>query len=784
MTELLLVASLWLNRLEPVYRISEDIAPFLRTAAWQAYTSLPETGTISLQNNDRLENLSAPLHAIHRFVLDVPPNTARLEVRLRGGSGDADLYVRAHDKPDLRAFDHRPFVSGNHETVRIDKPAPGLWHLMLHAFRPFEGVTLSVICHPGERDPTGDSVLSTPDLELSLYYELSGMMTPDGETWSRELRNQVLRDEGRQAFTNGEYDRAIRFWTKWREQDPANPDPVYLIGDTYLRMGEPARAVDYYQQSLEIQPGQITLMIRLARLIDQHLDNPKEARNLLNRYSRLFPYHPNVALAQAEWLLRRRRFDEADRIVKAVIEAVPDHLQARTLLHGLLRDTTERFENLQAMLAVGESPGMHWTLAQAMQDHQLMTRPESWILLDFVDRMRIESPSRSQRELFASLMPRNKPASENFRLGRMSRSWVSSREQQWNEEGHLILSADPQQTEAYLRLDRSEAMQNGFVEATIEATRGFFWLYARRGEGNMIRFGFDESGMMYQQIWINGNLQSNQMRLWSRPEGPTTLRLEIRADGAFSLIDGRPAFSSPLTIPRDMGLGWWGIAPWSPDFGRAAVTIRSVAGGPLPALIGLMAPPRPAIGFPSGSRHAAKTRHTSYHRLPRTEPELEQLQAEIQTLSMLAPGGYRVDWTGTPYRENQNEDIELRLLARFYRVRLMPQLHYPTLERVPWSELTELARRDRLDGFTLLLPKMPDPAALGMLKKQVFQTGLDFVLIVREPDPGHVLIQEVKAGVGILPGPRRPVRLPVIRFDNPDDPPVPPQAADSAILLL
>jgi hypothetical protein len=113
-----------------------------------------------------------------------------------------------------------------------------------------------------------------------------------------------------------------------------------------------------------------------------------------------------------------------------------------------------------------------------------------------------EAPTLELRNLFANLLPREGISRENFRVGRMSTNWISSREETWDEDGNLILSADPTQTEAFLRLVRSDAMHNGFVEAEVDDSRGYFWVYARRGQGNMIRFGFDESGQLFLQVWM------------------------------------------------------------------------------------------------------------------------------------------------------------------------------------------------------------------------------------------------------------------------------------------
>lgn len=737
MIELLLHFALIHHRLEPPLRAAAVLRDVVASAPAPELAGSLVSGYLACGSH--LTGLADDAGGVRHYLVEVEDQTRRLEIQLQGGQGDADLYVRFGEAPGFTDFDHRPFVAGNDETLWIDNPSPGPWHLLVHAHRAYEGVSLSIRCHLCEENDQPAAELEASDLELLLYFELSGLDT-DPESMSPELRNYLLREEGRRAFIQGDYERAVRLWTQWSELDPDNPEPVSLIGDTYLRREQTRRAVELYQRSLHIQPGQTTLAVRVARLLDEQLDDPVEARALLNRYSRIFPSHPEIALAQAEWLLRRNRFDEAVTLTNRVILHDPENIQARTLIHHLLRSRTERFENFLALRSLGETPGMEWILAGAIQQHQLLSRPESWVLMDLVDRLQFEAPTRPLRQQFAAFLPRAEPATENFRLGRMSASWVSSQEQQWDEDGNMVLSADPRQTEAYLRLNRSEAMHNGYIEATVEAARGFFWLYARRGQGNMIRFGFDESGMLYQQIWINGKLHANQTRLWSRPETASTLRLEIRGEGVFTTLDGRPAFGSPLTIPTDMGLGWWGLAPWSPDFGEAAVVIRQVSGGPAPVLFGFVR--------------------------PSSTLALEPLKAHMPTLSHLAPSWYRVDWTGRPVLLPRAAQSELRLLARFYRVRLMPVLEYPTIGPIPWAALQSVAERDRLDGFTLSLNRMPDTESMLHLERKALETGLDLVLTVREPGGEHYLIREVKSGVSLLPGPRRTHRVPVLDSEN------------------
>jgi hypothetical protein len=244
--------------------------------------------------------------------------------------------------------------------------------------------------------------------------------------------------------------------------------------------------------------------------------------------------------------------------------------------------------------------------------------------------------------------------------------------------------------------------------------------------------------------------------------------MELRADGVFATEDGRPAFSSPLSIPKDMGLGWWGVAPWSPEFGRAAVTVREVSGGPMPVRIAHLSYPengeaprnRARRNFQPGTRGTALTR-------PRTPGELDHLQSVIQTLSVLIPDWYSPLWDGTLFGGAEADDLEVRLLARFYRVRLMPRLDFSNEELIPWEELRAVARRDRLDGFTLYLPKMPGEDWIAATEDRMLDMGLDLLLAVEEPGGGRMLIREIQPRVGLFKGPRRSLAVDIVDLPFP-----------------
>jgi hypothetical protein len=61
-----------------------------------------------------------------------------------GGSGDVDLYVRFGTAPSLSTYDCRPYVNGNAETCEFNPAQQGNYHVMLHAYTAYSGVTLTV----------------------------------------------------------------------------------------------------------------------------------------------------------------------------------------------------------------------------------------------------------------------------------------------------------------------------------------------------------------------------------------------------------------------------------------------------------------------------------------------------------------------------------------------------------------------------------------------------------------------------------------------------------------
>lgn len=115
---------------------------YARVSSFQPYIAARSNGVFS--SLLALANLSAARNTFTHRSVTVPAGALALSVIVRGGTGDADLYVRRGSQPTTAAFDCRPFLGGNSEFCTIDAPAAGTYFVSLRAFRAYSGAQLTV----------------------------------------------------------------------------------------------------------------------------------------------------------------------------------------------------------------------------------------------------------------------------------------------------------------------------------------------------------------------------------------------------------------------------------------------------------------------------------------------------------------------------------------------------------------------------------------------------------------------------------------------------------------
>ncbi|MBA3499928.1 MAG: pre-peptidase C-terminal domain-containing protein, partial [Deltaproteobacteria bacterium] len=99
-------------------------------------------GTTALMSGVPVPNLAAATGGQLHYYIDVPAGASSLAIRISGGTGDADLYVKRGAAPTTTVWDQRPYLSGNTESVSIASPQAARYFVMLRGYSAFSGVTL------------------------------------------------------------------------------------------------------------------------------------------------------------------------------------------------------------------------------------------------------------------------------------------------------------------------------------------------------------------------------------------------------------------------------------------------------------------------------------------------------------------------------------------------------------------------------------------------------------------------------------------------------------------
>lgn len=98
-------------------------------------------GSDCLQNGVPKSNLSGSAGSEQHFTVQVPAGVS-LNIATSGGSGDADLYVRAGAAPSTSVYDCRPYKNGNSESCSFQVTQAATYHVMIRGYSAFSGMQL------------------------------------------------------------------------------------------------------------------------------------------------------------------------------------------------------------------------------------------------------------------------------------------------------------------------------------------------------------------------------------------------------------------------------------------------------------------------------------------------------------------------------------------------------------------------------------------------------------------------------------------------------------------
>lgn len=112
-----------------------------------------------IANGQTLSGLSGSAGDEVFYSISLPSGATNLVVEIAGGSGDADLYVRAGALPTTGAYDCRPWLNGNNESCPFAAPSGPDYYVMIRAYSAYSSVSLSVNY---DEDDTGPPVNQAP----------------------------------------------------------------------------------------------------------------------------------------------------------------------------------------------------------------------------------------------------------------------------------------------------------------------------------------------------------------------------------------------------------------------------------------------------------------------------------------------------------------------------------------------------------------------------------------------------------------------------------------------
>jgi hypothetical protein len=141
---------------------------------------------------------------------------------------------------------------------------------------------------------------------------------------------------------------------------------------------------------------------------------------------------------------------------------------------------------------------------------------------------------------------------------------------------------------------------------------------------------------------------------------------------------------------------------------------------------------------------------------------IEDINQFSDELSTLAPEWFLQTEGGALQRQNFGEDLELRLLARYYRMRLLPMVRVRSYHDLDLTQVSELALHNRVDGFTFLVERMPEPEWLSKAEEMVTESGITLHFVLLDPNTETATVRELSGTVGIFSGPRRITTLPLV----------------------
>ena len=163
---------------------------------------------VELGNEMPLTGLNGSKDSNRYYSVRIPAGAANLLISIAGGSGDADLYVRAGSRPTTSTYDCRPFRGGNGESCSFPAPVAGTYHVLLNAYSTYSGVQLKASwgLAPAQTYSSSESLAILDNRTVESPINVSGragnapaatpVMVDISHTWRGDLKVELIAPDG------------------------------------------------------------------------------------------------------------------------------------------------------------------------------------------------------------------------------------------------------------------------------------------------------------------------------------------------------------------------------------------------------------------------------------------------------------------------------------------------------------------------------------------------------------------------------------------------------------
>ena len=154
-------------------------------------TTPPPIGGSTLTKGVPVTGLSGAAGSEKIYTIDVPSGASNLMITMSGGTGDADLYVRAGSAPTDSTYDCRPYKTGNAESCTIATPTAGKYYVRMKAYSAYSGVSLVADYVTGSNGGGVQTYTNTSDVSIADNTTVTSTINVSGRSGNASSSSRV-----------------------------------------------------------------------------------------------------------------------------------------------------------------------------------------------------------------------------------------------------------------------------------------------------------------------------------------------------------------------------------------------------------------------------------------------------------------------------------------------------------------------------------------------------------------------------------------------------------------